>query len=317
MGKKRLKKIAIIISIVLVILWFLSNLGIYLFFKSLNAGAANEGKGYGNVPEKLVLKGSASPVKPLPLMGISIGLPVFREEIKTVSPMFLNGELNGISIFIRNPGKIQVLSMSFFPNEARPKNRSVKDRILEWLFVPRSFFELTRASEYARYQDLSWWNLVYNVRLSQLLILKGVKNGGLDGAKVYDVETPTIHGILTEINRKERGGYTLVFVFTDRNRSYSLAFFGVKDDFLPQVMDLFANINLISDKTNSYHELEKEYAHKEHSRYPEELLSTSMMALKKPSVDDLKKLLSIMESKQYKDWYIEHIKETIRDLEKK
>lgn len=340
MWKKRLKKIAVIISIVLVVLWFLSNLGIYLFFKTTFDAAHKKGIDYNSVPEKLRLASEDNAVELLPLMGVSLQLPIDKDEIGKITPMFSDNRLDRITIRVTNKDKLPLIFMSYFSDDLRSGAGSLVEKakaffsVLRYIFTDSvlasinyaslvkydSFTDLEHTSLYARLEDLSWWNLIHNLRLSLLLRTKSMIHddyGSISGSyRIYDLETPYMKGLLVEVQNKPRGSL-IDFVFALDGQKHSLTFFSVRDSFKDEVRKTVASVQPVRDVQKIYQEMEKAYRNKESSRYPEELLLMSMISLKTPTVSDLKELLAVMERKQYAGFPIEHLKETIRDLEKK
>lgn len=321
MWKKRLKKISIIISIVLVVLWFLSNLGIYLFFKTTFDAALKKGIDYDSVPEKLRLTSEDHAVELLPLMGVSLQLPIDKDEIGKITPMFFDNRLDYITIKVTNNDKLPLLSMTSFSDGLRPGAGSLLEKAKAFFVVHHdSFVDLKHTSSYARLGDLSWWNLIHNLRLGFLLWTKVMDHsyyGSYSGSyKIYDLETPHLKGLFVEVQNKP-GRSMVDFVFAWEGRYYALTFFSVGDSFKDEVRKTVASVQPVRDVQKIYQEMEKAYKNKESSRYPEELLLMSMISLKQPTTSDLKELLAVMESKQYTGFPIDHLKETIRDLEKK
>lgn len=293
LSNKTLKKIFISISIILVVLWFGGNLGLYFFFKSMLK--PNIEKAIDYIPEKLILAKADIKTEPLHLMGLKLKFPFHKDEIKYINPLFLNHQIGSTGIHMKDKGSVILFGAS-------PIDQMLPD-----------FF---KEMHYSRLKDFSWWNIPKNIKLIQLLTLKAIAIPAFDDFKVYDLETPYLKGFLTEGITKNEKKSIFSFDFARKNKQYTITFIGIDETKSYKVRDIFTTIEISDDIEESYKEMENLYKNKQKSKYPEELFILSMISLKGPSIDNLNNLLKAMEHKNYESAIIDRIKKEREFLQK-
>lgn len=196
------------------------------------------------------------------------------------------------------------------------KEKSIVGRVLEIILYNKNhtYTEYVRAAHYSRLNDYSWWNLLYNIRLFELLTLKaiGLHTSNFVNFKVYDLGTPFLRGFLRERKflKKEEKSSSIDVSFDLKDKSYTILFIG-PDEISNKSKDIISTVQPIDDIEKNYKEMKALYKNKENSRYPEELILLSMISLKGSTKENLQELLKIMEKKQYEPYIIKEIKKEI------
>lgn len=297
---------------ILVILWFVGNLGLYLFVKTFNPPALAARIDY--VPEKLKLPESKMEADSLYLGDFKLKFPFYKEEIKTVSPFFMEHRPN-IGIFLSNEkGMINYGEIQDHLPEARP---SIRDRILNWLVDEHnysSYFKSMGQVHYAGLKDYSWWNIRYNLKLAVNLTLKVIAIPAFGDSKVYDVETPYLRGYLRRGQSIKNNMIMIDFVFGGQGKSHTL-FAATPDEKVgDKIMSMLGTIQPVANIDEGYAEMEAQYRHKDKARYPEKLLLISLISLKGPTVNNLKELLRMAEDSHDNQFTIDAINQEIKSL---
>lgn len=319
MTKKLVKKLSIILGIILIVLWFGGNLGLYIFIKYSFTSEIEKVIDY--IPEKLKLKEADVKAETLYLMGYKFKFPFYEEDIKSIAPFSFEHEFSTISISLGKKDNFEgniflgKIPSSFSENKERSLVNKVWGRIL---YREKTYTEFMRAMHYSRLTDYSWWNLLHNIRLSELLVLKVIGLPNYESFKVYDLETPYFSGFLREGTARNKKTSSIIFsfdlIFDLKGESYSIHFMA-PGDISDKFKNIISTIQPVDNIENSYKEMEALYRDKE-SRYPEELILISMITLKGSTIENLKELLRIMEEKNYDSFYIEDVKKEIEYLEK-
>ncbi|MHA2218177.1 MAG: hypothetical protein ACXACY_19750 [Candidatus Hodarchaeales archaeon] len=327
-----MKKALKIIGIILIVLWFGGNLGLYVFHKYIDSKLNAYGKDYLNsTPEKLTLQEADMNAESLYLVGFKLKLPFYKEDIKNVSLIFVGHELRNVSIFLKNKAYISFNEDYEVTEEIKEELRdrlkdsgqditdekeSSIDRIIRNIFeIDGTFFDITKAIEYSRLKDFSWWNLYHNVRLSTRLTLKSMYTNKFK-VKSYDLETPYLQGILRNIEISNRAISTSLYWDWDR-KSYSFEILDVDRAIDSDVRNIISTIQKESNIEKSFKAMERVYKNKKETKYPEELILLSMISLKGATSENLKELLKINRDKDYQllDFAIDGIKREIDYLE--
>lgn len=315
-SKRFIKKLSIIIVIVLIVLWFGGNLGLYLYIKY--TFGSKFGKALNYTPEKLRLTESNIEAETLHLMGLKLKFPFYEEDIRHIDPLFwFDHKLHQIMIKIEDKGKVLVIIFNTLPNNLENIEESLInkmwDRILFKKEDDRSHFGFIKASHYSRFKDYSWWNLSYNIKLSSFLVLKMLSFATFE--KVYDFETPYLTGFLSEGKRNNSKRSMIDFSFAVKDIFYRITFISPYET-SGEIKDIITTVQPVENIEKSYKEIEDKYKNKGKTRYPEELLLLSMISLKGITMDSLNKLLKIMEDKNYKPYIIDAIKKEIEYLKR-
>ena len=309
--KRTTKKISIIIGIVLLLLWFVGNLGLYLYLKYsiLSKPSIKEAINY--TPEKLKLVESDIKAEYLHLMGFKLKFPFHKEDIKYVVPTFIDGKLWSISIFFKRDDSdkrfISFQDYEFLENIEKSFLSHLWEKIA-YKDVP--FYESFKDIEHANLKDYSWWNLLSNIRLSNLLKLKAFSTEPYE-KKVYDLESPYFKGILTKFNIKPGKFIQSACYFGWGDKSYSFDAVGSDKEINTTIKDMLSTIQRLDNVEESYKEIEVLYKNEENSRFPEELLLLSLISLRGSTENNLKELHKIMEDKHYKPIIMESVKEAL------
>jgi hypothetical protein len=320
LSRKKLKKIAIILGVIFLILWFGGNWGLYLYMNHVFDPEAIELIDY--TPEKLKLEEADIDAETLHLMGVTLNFPFFKEDIDWIMPSFdepftEKRKLYDATIKVIyddvEVGTKGVISFSEYSNNWEDCNLggnnllgSIWDRFQ--YANNHSRFDTIKAAHYTQPSDYSWWNLPHNIRLFELSLFKLLTipaHGG--NLKVYDVETPYLNGILLT------GDTTFILDFEWKDNYYSIYFHGLENH-LNKVRPIIPTIQPIDNIEESYKEMEAMYKDKENAPYPEELILLSMISLK-PTVENLTKYRDVLESRN-DDLYIDDVNETIEALSK-
>ena len=303
------KRVAIILTVVFLLLWFGGNLGLYLSFSKLTGSA------FDYIPEKLSLSQADLKAQALPFDGIVINLPFDREKFGEVAPLFLNGKLYSVSLRIKNSERTAMVHLNVMSDELKAADSSFLTAVRDSLLTTEeSFYALMKASHYSRVDDYSWWNLIHNIRLSAHLVFKVMGRAGGAQPKMYEVATPYLKGILTEQENKKGGRLMVDLIFAEDKKYYSITFFSVPPEHLSEIRSILAGIQPLGDKSKAYQEMKNAFDRKANSQFSEELLLVSMMSLKGPTVDDMNQLLAVMKAKDYKPFYIDSLKEQIGEI---
>lgn len=312
-----MKKIFKITAISFIAIWFVCNLGLYVYFKySFNQ---NVERIFDYFPEPLVIKESAIKAEQLSLMGFKIKFPFYKEDISSITPFFFDQQLQSISIKAGNIGKIPYINFNALPDRWDNQKSPLLYRIWNTIiYKENSLSDFIYCSYHARLKDYSWWNLPGNIRLTKLLIEKAILLSSYYNFNVYDVETPYIKGLLVQ-------GYSLIggtpskramvdFGFEWKNKRYNITFIGVDSNNLIEARKILSTIQPIQNIEDSYNEMKGLYSNKASTLFPEELLLVSILSIKNLSIDELEQLLKIMIIKNNKDYIIDPIKEEIKYL---
>jgi hypothetical protein len=304
-----MKKKFIITALVITILCVVGNAGLYFYAKSTVVTPEFLNM-IDYIPEKLILKESAIEAEPLHLMGVKI--PLNNKKIRHAIPNFSDHELQTILIKIdpNNSQDLELISISALPDITDELyESSVIRQYSKFFYNENSVLDHMKSVYHASLNDYSWWNILHNLRLFELLIQKSIASS--TNAEVYDVETPYLKGILTQFNRNEK---TLIaFEFTLRNKYYQIILSSINND-PSMMMNMLAATKPIDDIDESYGKMEALFKEKGNSIYPEELLLISMLTLKDPIKSELNKLLKIMEDKNYEPEQLEPLKIEIEHL---
>lgn len=331
LSKRTIKKVSIIIGIILIVLWFGGNLGMYLYCKYFLS--PRSGVNLNSVPEKLKVKEADIDAETLYLMGFKLKFPFYKDDIKSVYPSFLGHEFWNVAIFLKNKTMI-VFSEHFEITEEIKKEladrvkdvEEIKESLTDKIFnifektLPSdcTLFECIRAAEYARLKDFSWWNLLHNMRLTVLLTLKSLPPPEFK-RKSYDLETPHLKGILRNIEMSNKAKVTVIDWDWD-NKSYSFEIVAASDGKIStKAENIISTIQKESDIEKSYKAMESLYKNKEKTKYPKELVLLSIISLKGATPETLKELLNTMKNKDYQldNYIIEGIKREIEYIEGK
>ncbi len=131
---------------------------------------------------------------------------------------------------------------------------------------------------------------------------------------IYDVETPYLSGFLS----KRKGNKSTVDFSFELNSKYNnITFIGIKDNNVNFVTDILSTIQPLDDIEESYNEMKARYNKKVTTKYPEELLLTSLISLKGTTIDNLNELIAIMKEKNYDSFIIDTLEKEIEYLERK
>lgn len=312
-----MKKIFKISIICFVALWFVGNLGLYVFLKY--SFSPNVERAIDYLPEKLVIKEADIGAEQLSLMGFKIKFPFYKEDISSISPLFFDHQLHDISIKLSNVEEIPFINFSALPDRWDNPKASLLNRI--WnkiIYQEHSLSNFIVSSYHARLKDYSWWNLPQNIRLANLLIEKSISLSPDINISVYDVETPYLKGLLVQVYPTVSGKASkraiVDFGFKWKNKRYSISFVGVDSNNLIETRKILSTIQPISDVEASYNKMKSLYNNRASSRYPEELLLASILSIKNLSINELEQLLKIMKIKNNQDYIIDPIKEEIKYL---
>ncbi len=305
-GQKIWSHISKLISI-LVMLWFSANIGLYLVVKITYPPALEALADY--VPEELNLPEVEFEADSLYFGDFRLRFPFYREDIRSVSPLFMEHRPENIGIFLSNAkGMINVAEI---PDNVPKVNPFFISRIENWLVDERefgSYFKTMGQLHYARLKDYSWWNIRSNVRLAVKLVLKAISIPAFGDSKVYEVETPHLKGYLRKGQYVKNKSKMILFEFAVKGKSYSVMTVTTDDNAASRVMDMISTIQPSTDIDRDYAEMETQYKHKDKTRYPEELLLLSLISLKGLTIDNMSALLKIEESKKKNQFAIDNIK---------
>lgn len=294
--RNRVKKYLFIIGIVIVVLWFASNLAWYLYLKK------NLSKNIDCVPQKIRLMESKIQAEQIYFNNIAFKLPLDREDIEKVIPHFYADQLEAISIILNKSEQIESITFGVLPDNflVPPDN---------FLGTPsESFFTSRQKSNYFRLKDYSWWNLRFNMKLGYALILKNLRlYSSYDSLKIYDVETPSLRLFCYEGTANNAQIYSECTFEYNKDITYNFKIIGHNIDFLNQVRgEIMASLQLISDSDRGRVVLQanESFINKLKSKYPEELLLLSLISVEGSRAKYIEELIKIMEKKHYEKKYI-------------
>ncbi len=315
--KKKIIKLSIIIGPIVIILWFVGNLSLYLFIKNyiLNLGMETA---INYRPEKLTFTKATVDAEPLHLMGLKLRFPFYKGDMKYIKPIFIGHRLDSITISLGDKDNSRGdIIFEAVDNNLRGIQISMVSKISNRiLYADDSYFRFMRTLHYSSLDDFSWWRLLHNIRLANLLIEKARGIPAYGSFRVYDVETPYLKGILTEWKMfNERASIDIQFIFEWKDESLSLAFIGIDEKQTNRVRDILTTIELLDDIEKSHKEMMALYK-KNKARYPDEFLLLCLISLKGATLDNLKKLLKVMKDENYHYNDIEEIKKEIAYLKR-
>jgi hypothetical protein len=285
----KIKKCWLICGIVFVSLWFI---GIALLHMYKEIVIVPVFKVIGDYrPEEMTRNEAPVSSEYADLMGLDMALPFSYEEVKSVSPVFMNHQLHSLALTFMGKEKTRRSSILLdrFPDEVKGTGGLSFNALLN-LFTPeaRSLFEFEKAIQYARVKDFSWWNLVYDIRLMVLLTQKAIRVPAYQSDRVFFLETPYLSGILSEGKKLGNNKTITDFKFRIREAYYFLTFIMVDEK--PEK---------IRSSVGTIREGAMRNIAKAGSRYPEELLLLSRIFSDGTSIQNLTKLLNSMERKDY------------------
>jgi hypothetical protein len=310
LSKRTIKKISIIIGIVLIVLWFGGNLGFYIYLKSIFDNEHE--KALNRLPEKLKLSEAKFNSENIYFADFKLKFPFYKKDIDYISPFFMEDKLDGISIkMIRKEDKGIFINFYTFP-KVQIKESAIS-KIKYWILVGDNSFPNLHSIHYARLKDYSWWNLLHNIRLHTSLIMKAIFLNPYENYNVYDLETPYLRGFLIE-HKSVYKSRIIDFSFIFKDKQHAISFVGSNEDILDNVRNIITTVQPIDDVGESYKEMEARYKGKVKSKYPKELLLISMISLEGTTIDNLEELIKIMKAKNYKQFYVDVVKEQIQYL---
>jgi hypothetical protein len=163
-------------------------------------------------------------------------------------------------------------------------------------------------------KDYSWWNLRDNQALAAKLILKAIAVPAFANSKVYDVETPYLHGYLRKGQLKN--GYEIVeFTYELNGKTNTVSVLTSDTNVASKALDMLSTIQPVVDIDKGYQEMDAQYKHIHKTEYPKELLLLSLISIKEPTADTLKALLQIEKEIDDKNISIDGINHEISYLE--
>lgn len=292
------KKSLFIIGIVIVVLWFASNLALYLYIKK------QSNKNIDCVPQKIRLMESKIQAEPIYFRNIALKLPFERAYIEKIIPRFYAEQLDGISIILNKDAQIASVTFGVLPdNFMVPPNN--------FLGTPsESFFTSKQKSNYFRLKDYSWWNVRSNIKLGYALAIKNLALPDYDNLKIHDVETPSLRLFCYEGTANNAQIYSECNFEYNKVITYNFIIIGHNIDFLNQVRgEIMASLQLISDSDRERVILQanESFINKLKSKYPEELLLISLISVEGPREKYIEELIKIMEKKHYEKKYIDEL----------
>ncbi len=300
----KFKKYWLICGIFFASLWFIGIVLLHIYKEIVIVPVFNEIGDY--KPEKMVVSEAQFNEERINLIGLNMVLPIYNNEVKSVYPVFINHQLHSLALTLVGKDKTGSGSILFdtFPDETK-RTGGFSFRTLLNLLTPedRSLFEFEKSIQYARVKDFSWWNLVYDIRLMLLLTQKAIRVPAYQSDKVFSLETPYLSGILLEGKKLENNKTITNFKFRLRRAYYSLTFIMI--DHNPEKIRNIVSTIREGDIHNSA---------KARSKYPEELLLLSEISSDGTSIQDLTKLLNIMERKNYNLKIQEGVKKEVEFL---
>lgn len=272
----RLLSIGAIIIGIIFMLWFSGNFFIYMVIKTFITPDLQAQIDY--VPEKIRMPASKIEAETLYLNDFKLSFPFYAYDIKYAFPLFVDHRMSDISIFLSDEiGKITF--------------STIDDKMLGK--TPMPTFRLILSSQYARVRDFSWWNLPDNQALATKLILKAIAMPAFANSKVYDVETPHLHGYLrTGQLRNKYNVVELTYELNGKTNSVTI----LTPDKKPsdQFTDMLSTIQPSINAEAAYQEMDARYKGIHETKYPKDLLLLSLISIKGPSYDNLKALLKIV-----------------------
>lgn len=305
-----MKKAAKFIGIILIVLWFGGNLGLYVYLKRTFSPEIEETSYY--TTEKLKLHESPTDSESLDFYGYTVKFPFYSRNIIRIIPVFERREDSDEHFLISmNREYISIWKLAPVMKVDKPLWKKI-------IFQNLSRFEIIKIMYFSNISNYSWWNLFHNVKLLNGLGL--VKRMNLKVTvhkpyRAYDIETPFLTGFLQE---KSTTGeqWKLNFTFELEGETYSITYSGLGEKRLSKFKDIISTIQPIRDVNDSYRAMEGLYKAKGKTRYPEELILMSMISLKGSTTENLKELLRVMVGKNYDTGITHGVKKEIEYLER-
>ena len=295
---------------IVIVLWFIANLGLYVFIKTFIPPAIEAKIDY--VPEKLKLPITYVEADSLYLKNFQLKFPFYKEDIRHTFPSFFEHQLMAISISLDRKGRISFHEILGSLPETK---LSITDRVGNWLLNQEnsvSYIKMMRQVHNSCLKEYSWWNLRNNLRLATNLILKLISIPSFD-SKVYYVETPHLSGYLRNGHTKNNHIY-INYEFEVKEKSYSLSIMTTDEKVASKFMNILSTIQPVGDIDKGYDEMQAQYRLKDKSKYPEELLLLSLISLKGATADNLNDVLRIEEKIHDNQFIVDAIKQEINSL---
>lgn len=320
-SKKKIKKILIILALLLVNAWFWGNAVLEYYTYRILAPEDYILAELNRVPEKLKIPASDIEDEYLYFFNYGVKMPFLKGKSMDLLPLFLNRRLYLVTMIVNN-GECREITINL--NQSPMGLDIFEEESIFWRTFNRLIFrnkddqELSEKIYYSKLSDLSWWNLLWNVRLNAYLTIKSITRRS-GPYQTYDVKTPYVSGFLVDASYD-------TFDFTLNERSFYISSFPVENSTY-DIRDIIATITPIKNIDKAYKEVEGLYNN--NPGYPEELLILSMISLKGPQenyqreyvinelrdwLERYKKDYESEENEEDKEWDRKQIEEITSDI---
>ncbi|UCG77472.1 MAG: hypothetical protein JSV21_07775 [Nitrospirota bacterium] len=250
-------------------------------------------------PGKLNIRSSELESETLFFDGIKMKFPFYSEDIRSVTPEFVDNKLAGMVIKIRYFDRPAFIKFRVSDNRVKKIDDTMIDRVrINLLYGDDDYFEYAKASHYSDVDDHSWWDLLGNIRLlSRLKDRVGIvgKYGG--AVRVYEVDTGHVEGISIEGQydvEGEEGRASTDMTFVANGRKYSISFIGVGNEYIKFIRRLLSTIRVVDEREISEKAVKRKLM-ESGSRYPRELNLLSLVSISgisRPLLEDVKEELA-------------------------
>jgi hypothetical protein len=295
---KKPKKILLISLIVILVLWFGSNLGLYLITKHIVI-REDRLELFNKVPDTIEI-----PYKEIEGQKIYFGDIEFELPFNNYESVYTS---SGININENETDKYSTsLSMLYEYAEKRIS-------IMIYLWNP----DLKTANSYIEFanytfDDFSVWNTLYNYNSFHKLVAKSIflpSNNDLGKYPLSIVNTKYLKAFWTINSGKKTSSSNIEFSKNDK--FYTIYLFGGDDKVITDDMkNIIASIKPIEDKEKVTKELLSDYKNKE-SLIDKELALTSLISIEGPTIENLTELKNLLIQKGDKAEFIDSNQEQI------
>ena len=278
---KKSNKILLIIFILILVLWFGSNLGLYLFTKYFVVGKESI-ELINKVPETINISYKETDGQKIPFGDLEFILPL--KDYSTIK-MF-----PGVYI-VKQEVEKHLISFSLIYEYEKKKNTVM-------FFSKKPDSKLADSMiEHSNYtmNDFNFWNPIHNYNSFNKLASKWImlpSNSDLQKYPLSIVNTQYFKGFLS--NSIGKTWYRSSFDFSYNEKSYIFMLFGNNEQVITDDMQkIISSINPIEDVENITQELLYNYKN-EKSIFEKQLALISLISIEGPTIENLTELKKLM-----------------------
>ena len=298
---KKPKKILLISLIVILVLWFGSNFGLYLVTKHIVVGEDRLAL-FNKVPETIEIKYKESDGQKIYFGNIELRIAQRGFDSAKVYP----------SVYIDEQDvekySIYLILMFKYANERKTITIDLNNTDLK---LVDSYIEFSNYT----INDFSLWNTLHNYNSFYKLAAKAIilpSNNDLETYPLTIVNTKYLKAFWTINSRKKTSSTNIEF--SKRGKSYTIFLFGSDQQVITDDMkNILSSIKPIEDNKTITQELLSRYKEEE-SIFKKQLSLISLISIEGPTIENLTKLKKLLIQKGAREENIEDIQEQIKIL---